>query len=324
MTAPAQSLPAGALAPEARTGVPTSAVAGSAMALVIVLWGLGPPMMKLISAPPLVSVSVRFWIAVPLLCAVTYGSGRRITRETLKRTAVAGALFGANLCFVFAAVQHASVAVMSVVQALQPGVVLLVAGPWMGERATKWHVAWTLVGVGGVVVVVLGGSPEVESTALGFVLSVVAMLTFTTYYLINRRARSTTSMDPIEWMAGVTIFAALTVTPIALATTPLEDYGQLGRADLLYLFFVAGLVGVIGHTMMSWAHRFFPASRSSLYLLAMNVVAVAAAWPLHDEPITLVQGLGGVVVLGAVAAVLMRPASVRVADRPSPTAATSR
>ena len=64
--------------------------------------------------------------------------------------------------------------------------------------------------------------------------------------------------------------------------------------------------------MMSWAHRFIPAARSSLILLAMNIVAIAAAWPIHDEPVTLVQAAGGIVVLLAVAAVLSRPASVRL------------
>jgi hypothetical protein len=64
--------------------------------------------------------------------------------------------------------------------------------------------------------------------------------------------------------------------------------------------------------MMSWAHGFIPAARSSVFLLAMNVVAIAAAWPIHDEPVTVVQAVGGLVVLVAVAAVLSRPASVKV------------
>ena len=75
--------------------------------------------------------------------------------------------------------------------------------------------------------------------------------------------------------------------------------------------------------MMSWAHKFIPAARSSLFLLAMNVVAIGAAWPLHDEPVTLMQAVGGIVVLGAVAAVLSRPASViavPAADRPAASA----
>jgi drug/metabolite transporter (DMT)-like permease len=289
-------------------------MAGAVMLTIVVIWGLGPPITKLISAPPLVAVSVRFWFSIPIIWGLAYASGRRVSRQVLRRTALAGALFGVNLAFVFIALQHASVAVLSVIQALQPGLVLLVAGPWLGERATRWHVVWTAVGVAGVAVVILGGAPEVRGDALGLLAAIAATLTFTTYYLINRRVRSTTAIDPIEWMAGVTLFAGLAITPVALATSSVDDYRQLAGADWLYLAFVAGMVGIVGHTMMSWAHKFIPATRSSLCLLAMNVVAISAAWPLHDEPVTIVQVLGGLIVLGAVAAVVSRPASVRVID----------
>jgi len=243
--------------------------------------------------------------------------GGRVTKEVLKRTWLPGALFGINLAFVFSALQHSSIAVLAVIQTLQPGIVLLVAGRWLGERATAWHIGWTTVGVLGVVVAILGGDPEVRGSALGVLFGVASMLTFTGYYVINRRTRATTPISPMEWMCGVTLFAGLFVTPIALATCSLDDYRQLGRADWVYLLFVALVVGIVGHTMMSWAHRFIPAARSSLFLLAMNVVAIGAAWPIHDEPVTLVQALGGLVVLIAVAAVLTRPASVQVVDETS-------
>jgi probable blue pigment (indigoidine) exporter len=291
---------------------PSAAAAGAVMVAVIVIWGLGPPVTKLISAPPLVAVSMRFWLSVPLVWIVTYATGGRVTRAVLQRTALPGVLFGINLALVFAALQHSSVAVMAVIQTLQPGVVLLVAGRWLGERATGWHIGWTTVGVLGVAIAILGGDPEVRGSAVGVALCVGSMLTFTGYYLMNRRARSTTPISPMEWMSGVTLFAGLFITPIALATSSLDDYRQLAGADWLYLVFVAIVVGIVGHAMMSWAHRFIPAARSSLFLLAMNVVAIAVAWPIHDEPVEPIQAAGGLVVLVAVAAVLTRPASVRV------------
>jgi drug/metabolite transporter (DMT)-like permease len=300
--------------PEHRALDPSAKAAGLVMLTVVVVWGLGPPITKLISAPPLVGVSVRFWISVPIVWAATYATGGRVTKEVLRRTWLPGALFGVNLAFVFAALQHSSVAVLAVIQTLQPGIVLVVAGAWLGERATGWHVGWTAVGVLGVVVAILGGDPEVRGSALGILFGVASMLTFTGYYLINRRTRATTPISPMEWMSGVTLFAGLFVTPLALATCSLDDYRQLAGADWLYLLFVALVVGIVGHTMMSWAHRFIPAARSSLFLLAMNIVAIGAAWPIHDEPVTLVQAVGGLVVLVAVAAVLTRPASVRVVE----------
>jgi drug/metabolite transporter (DMT)-like permease len=303
-------------APVAASGDgPGKAAAATVMAGVVVIWGLGPPVTKLISAPPMVGASVRFWLAIPVLWGLAQLRGVAPDREVLRRCAVAGVLFGVNLAFVFAALQQTTVAVLSVIMALQPGVVLLVAGRWLGERPTRWHVAWTAVGIAAVAVVILGGGPEVRGDAAGIALGVGALLTFTGYYVLTRQIRSTTSIDAISWMAGVTLFAGVTVTPLALATSSWDDYGQLGGADWVYLGFVAIVVGIVGHTMMSWSHRFIAASRSSLYLLAMNVVAVAAAWPLHDEPVSALQALGGLVVLAAVAAVVSRPAAVPAAAR---------
>src|ERR687898_347086 len=81
---------------------PASGLAGITMALVVVIWGLGPPVTKLITAPPLVGVSVRFWLTVPIVWALTYALGGRVSRHVLRSTALAGALFGINMAFVFA------------------------------------------------------------------------------------------------------------------------------------------------------------------------------------------------------------------------------
>jgi drug/metabolite transporter (DMT)-like permease len=69
------------------------------------------------------------------------------------------------------------------------------------------------------------------------------------------------------------------------------------------------MVGIASHVMMSWVTRYVDASRSALYLLAFNIVSVGLAWPIHDEPVTLPQFVGGAIVLAAVAAVVSRPAT---------------
>lgn len=297
---------------------PNPTLVTAALVAVIVLWGIGPPVTKLISAPPLVGAFVRFWISVPIIWVLAYASGRRMSIDVLRRTAVAGVLFGTNMMFLFAALQHTSITVISVVQALTPGIVLVVAGPWLGERATLKHVVWTGLGIAGVVVVVLGGDPEVSGDGAGFVFAVISTFAFVGYYVINRRARTRTAIDPIQWMAGVTLFAALAVTPFALATASPSDFGQLGAADWTYLAFIAGIVGIVSHVLMSWVHAFVPASRSSPALLASNVVAISVAWPLHDEPVTWLQVVGGLIVLGSVALVLTQPTVVLESHTQSP------
>ena len=283
---------------------------GLVLAAVIVFWGLGPPVSKLITAPAVVAVLYRFWISVPILFGLLALTGHRPRFETIRRTALPGAAFGINLVFVFLTLGSAAVAVLSVVVTLQPGFILLVAGPFLGERPRLWHVGWTFIGIGGTSLVVLGSGSEVTTSGIGVVYAVASMVTFTLYFLLTKQARSTTDVDinPLEWMAGISLFAALTVTPWALLTSSAADYRAVNGIDWLWMAFITLITGIAGHSLMAWTHRYVDASRSSLYLLLMNVVAIGAAWFIHDEPLTLIQLAGGVVVFGAVAAVISRSA----------------
>lgn len=289
-------------------GETQSRLPGFTLAGIIAIWGLAPSVSKLITAPPIVIALVRFWASVPILFAACYATGHRVTMQTLRHTALAGAMFGINMVLVFLALQHSSVAVLSMFMALQPGVILTVAGRWLGERATLWHIAWTIVGIAGVCIVILGNSPEVELDAIGLLAGAGAVLSFTGYYIRTRIVRTTADVHPLEWMSGSTLFSALAVTPFALAFTEASDYRLLDGVDWIYLIYVAGVLGILSHTLMSWVQKFIPATRSSLYMLGMTVVSVAVAWPINGERFTPQQMVGGLVVIGAVGAVVGRPA----------------
>ena len=64
------------------------------MGLVVLSWGAGPPVTKLITAPPLVGVLVRFGLSFPLLFAIVYARGGKVDKELLRSTALPGLSFG--------------------------------------------------------------------------------------------------------------------------------------------------------------------------------------------------------------------------------------
>lgn len=277
------------------------------MAFVILVWGLGPPISKLITAPAVISVLYRFWLSVPILFLLASLRGVRPHWQSVRHGALAGAAFGINLVFVFLTINEGAVAVLSVFAAMQPGIILLVAGPFLGERPTRWHVAWTLIGIVGTAVVVAAGGEGFEVSALSIIYAAVSQFFFTAYFLLTKRVRSQHDIDAVQWMSGVVIWAALAVTPWALLTSTKADYRAIDGLDWLWLSLIIVFTGGLGHIVMAWVHRYVDASRSSLFLLSMNVVAIVAAWLIHDEPLTLLQILGGFVVLAAVAAVVSRP-----------------
>ncbi|MGH1489512.1 MAG: DMT family transporter [Acidimicrobiales bacterium] len=285
----------------------------AALGFVVLSWGTGPVVTKLITAPPVLGVLLRFAVSVPLLFALLAFRGKRISRDTLMRTALPGIAFGINLIFVFATLQEATVAVLSVTMTLQPALLLLLAGPLFGERPTIAHILWTLVGVCGAVAVVLGAGEELRASPLGIGLSLAAVATFSIYFILTRLARSTIDVDPFEWMAAINLWSLFAAAVPAVFLLDRDDLSQFDRTDFLWLLVLAYLTGVFGHVLMSWVHGYIEAARSSLYLLSMNLVAVGLAWPVHGETFTLAQVAGGLVVLGSVAAVIRLPPR-RLAD----------
>lgn len=282
-----------------------------ALLFVIGAWGAGPVVTKLITAPPVVGALIRFGISIPVLFAIVVLRGRRVERRTMLTAAPPGLAFGVNLIFVFETVQEATVAVLAVAVALQPTVILVIAGPLFGERPRATQVWWTLVGVAGAAGVVVGAGAELRASALGVIFALTAMATFTVYFVLTRLVRSRTDVDPIDWMAAINVWAFLAIVPVAALTADRADFAMVGGRDWLWLAVLAYGTGVFGHVLMSWVHGYLEASRSSLSILVMNVVAVALAWPVHDEAVTWIQALAGVVVFGAVAAVLRTPAPTR-------------
>ena len=283
------------------------------LGLVILSWGAGPVVTKLITVHPVLGVVIRFTMSVPLLAGLLVLRGGRLDRDVLRRTALPGMAFGVNLVFVFFALQEATVAVLSVSITLQPALLLFVAGPLFGERPTLRHVGWTLLGVLGAAAVILGAGGELRASPLGLAYACAALVTFSIYFVLTRVARSTSDVDPVTWMAGINLWslvAALLPAPFLVGG---DELAEVGLADLGWLLVLAYVTGVFGHVLMSWVHGYIEAARSSLYILAMNIVAVGLAWPVHDEPVTLVQVLGGLVVLGSVAMVIRLPPAT--ADR---------
>jgi drug/metabolite transporter (DMT)-like permease len=96
----------------------------------------------------------------------------------------------------------------------------------------------------------------------------------------------------------VQLFAALTVTPIALIPSGRVDV--LERLDWVYLVVIVFATGIGAHVLVNWAHRYVDVSISSLMMLLVPVVAGVAAWVILDESLTVVQLAGSLVTLGAI------------------------
>jgi drug/metabolite transporter (DMT)-like permease len=256
-------------------------------------------MVRAISGSGLTVAFWRLWIAVPVTWFVSARLARQpVTRSVLRQSALGGALFGAGLAVGFASFKATSIANATLIGAMQPLLVLLVAAPLFGERITRRKVVTAAVSLFGVALVILGAAPTSGASLRGDLLAVVNLVLYAAYFLEVKRRRNA-GVPSWAFLTGLVVWAAVALTPFALALS--SDLGAIGGWDIFWLLAMVLVPGLAGHGLMTWAQRYVDVTVSSLLTLGSPVVSTVGAWIFFDQSLVAMQIVGAVLVITGLA-----------------------
>jgi drug/metabolite transporter (DMT)-like permease len=278
-----------------------TAIAEAAIVLAVVTWGFGGVFIKLSGFPGMTFAFYRLAFGFVIMFAALLLTGRRLTWTVVKATALGGLFLGGDVCLFVNAVKLTSIADATIIGALQPVLVLTVAGRWFGERVGRREVALSLVSVFGVVLVAVGSSGSPVFSLVGDLLAVLALFSWTGYWLVTKRARA--RVPALEYMTGVMLTATVVALPILLISGAGFTASEPSDWLWLWLFVLGPAAG--GQFIAAWAQRYVQVWLSSLLLQAMPVVASIAAWVVLGEPLTPLIIIGGTVVVVATGAIIL-------------------
>jgi drug/metabolite transporter (DMT)-like permease len=277
------------------------AIGLGASAFASVGWGFGAIFARLTFAPGLVLTFYRLWIGAALLLVVLYASGRRLSWANLRASFFGGVFLAGDMAMFFCAVKLTSVVDATVIGAIQPALVLIAARYLFSERMGGWDVLWIFVAIAGVCAAVIGpGAPSRHELA-GDLLATGSLLSWSCYWLASKHARE--SQHAIDYTAGVTLVAAVVMSPVVLVSG--ESLARVHAGDWLWIVLLAGVPGA-AHLAMNWAHRYVDASVSSVIGSSNPIVAAGAAVIILGQPVTILQIACGLVALGAISVVAAR------------------
>ncbi|WP_375480244.1 DMT family transporter [uncultured Jatrophihabitans sp.] len=257
------------------------------------------------------AVTVRVGVAALLLTGpalVTLGGRWALLRSGLPSILAFGlvAVAGCQLCY-FNAVKHLSVGVALLLE--YSGTVLVVGWMWLRhrQRPRRLTAAGTVLAIVGLMLVLnLTGHQRVD--AAGVLWGLAAAAGLAVYFVVSGRAD-----DPVPPI--VTAWAGMTVGALALlgcaATGVLRFTASTADVDLAgarvsWLVPVAGLAvvaGALAYAAGIGAARRLGPRLASFVGLAEVLCAVLIAWLLLGQRPSLLQALGGVVVLAGIALV---------------------
>ncbi|MFM8942989.1 MAG: DMT family transporter [Acidimicrobiaceae bacterium] len=286
-----------------------AAVPVLAVFIAVFAWGIGP---LLFLAPSLSINSILFYRVLfwpPLLYLIARRGGRKINKKLFRSVFLPGMLFGISTIFGFTAIIETSVANATIIGNVSTAMVLFAAPKFLNEKISRWQVLLAFTSFAGVVAIVVGAGNTGGSSLFGDFLALINALTWTFYFISSKRRR-VDGVDTWQFLYGVSVIQVLVVVPYSLITS--DDITQITLRDLGFLIAMTLFSGTIGHSFMLWAQKYVDASVSSLILLLGPVISSIGAWLVYNQNISVIQIVGGAVVLASLAGVVRLSSAVKI------------
>lgn len=267
-------------------------------------------------------ISTAFWrvcLAMPALWLWMAMEDRR-SRDLPKRKpkglrdlaliTLPGWFFAGDLAFWHLSITLTSVANATLLANFAPVFVTLFGWLLFRTTVTRTFVAGMVLSLAGAITL-MGESLSISADhLLGDGLGVITAGFYAAYILSVGRLRATYTTASVMAWSAVTNTVALLVVAL-LAGESLWVPSLTGWAVLVALALVSH---VGGQSLIAYALAHLPAAFGSVSLLLQPAVAAILAWVLLNEPLSALQGLGGLVIL--VGIVLARKGTPRVGPPP--------
>jgi drug/metabolite transporter (DMT)-like permease len=260
--------------------------------------GISPVFVRVADVGPFASAFWRVTLALPALWMWMRLSERGAApkRPFSLPVLLAGLAFTGDLLFWHSAILHTSIANATFFATTAPIWVVAFGFLLFGERAgreTLIGLALCLLGGAALLAQSLRLRPE---TALGDLFGLATGLFFGLYFLAVEAARRSTGAARVTFEASLVTAAALFV--VARLSEPRLAPASLNGA--LALIGMAWVSHAGGQGLLALALGRLPATFSSLVIFLEAVAAALFAYLLLGEPISLIQGVGGVLIMAGI------------------------
>ena len=299
-------------APTADTGESVDRLGMAGALVAVTAWGLSGVISKHIDMGGIAIAAYRFVAYFLALSVFMHLRGTRITVRMLRLSLWGGLALGVDVALFFSAVKHTSVANATIIGALQPVLVAIVAHRFFGERIRPRDMGFGAIALVGVVVVVLNAADSTKTDISGDILAVGALFAWAAYFIFSKLAKG--KLTGNEYTIGSAFWVGVTNVPLAFAFG--QDMSWPSAESWLWLLILAFGAGIMGHSIMNWAIQQIPLWVGSTFTLFIPTVAAFSAWIFLGEQLTATQMVANAVVVLALGGVVTGQASI--GNRPRP------
>lgn len=257
---------------------------------------------RMVTMPTAVTTMCRGLIAGPLLLLVLRLQGKRLDREAIARhfweLVLSGLLLATAMITLFEAYRYLSVAVATMFYHMAPVFFVALAPLFFGERMTNRKILCIATAVFGVMLVsgiLETGLPKTLQEAKGMLFGLACALSYTVVLIINKKTTDVPALD--KTIVQILAFG-LVLLPVNLLSGAFSQV-ILSPASIFATLVMAVFHTAIGYRLYFGALEQLPANTAAIFTYTEPVTAVLMSAFVLREPMTPLNALGILLVLGA-------------------------
>jgi len=266
----------------------------SAIILANIIFGLGVPVTKLLLddwVTPMGYMATRSLGAAAIFWLISlFLPKEHIERRDLLTIIVCGLLgFVISQTLTAWALDYTTPVYYSLIAALTPVAVMLMAALFISERITAKGAVGVVLGIGGALLMLFmswQGSGTGKNDLLGIFLTILSLLTWAIYLIATRKVSQ--KYSPVAQMKWIFLVSALVTVPWALITEPIQPlYSSAWEwSGMIEMAFIVLFATVLGYFMIPYAMKRLQATTVSIYTNLQPVVASLIAIAIGQDVLT--------------------------------------
>jgi|WetSurMetagenome_2_1015567.scaffolds.fasta_scaffold03714_10 drug/metabolite transporter (DMT)-like permease len=195
--------------------------------------------------------------------------------------------------------KYTSPVYFSLIVALSPVVVMLLAALFLKEPITKQKILGVIVGVAGALLLILNaeGSGSGKNNLFGILLATMSIITYAIYLIIIRSvAQKYSAITQMKWMF---LFTAIIILPFGIKDISKQVIlsSACNWSGILDLGFVLIFPTALGYFLVPFGMKYIRATTVSIYMNLQPIVASVAAIFIGQDSFTWDKPIAAVLVI---------------------------
>jgi drug/metabolite transporter (DMT)-like permease len=258
----------------------------------IIAISTGSIFIKLCDAPALIIAAYRLVLASLML--IPYAGYKKTWRGwgriEMGWLILSGLLLSLHFAFWITSLKYTSVASSVVLVSTHPIFVGIGARLFLRERLGLNLILGIILSVLGSGLISYGDMTLSKEALMGDGLALVGAMTASGYFLVGRKMRR--NQDLLSYIFPVYSTAGLALVLFSLLFQ--KPFFGYPTTTYLFMFLLALVPQLIGHTSFNWALKYLPASMVSITILGEPIGSTLLAYFILGEGLTIWKGLGGI------------------------------